>query len=156
MEWWEDEWRMRRPFGFFWRLGRTLRDLEDLFSRWGEFELEYGFGPFGMGRTDIYVKDRTLVIETELPGVRKEDIRVQVEGDKLIVSGEVHRSEEVREEDYIRMGRRYGAFRRVFPLPEEVEDPGKIKAKFENGVLRIEVPLRRPPERGGITDIPVE
>ncbi|NOX44414.1 MAG: Hsp20/alpha crystallin family protein [Caldiserica bacterium] len=152
MEWWdEEEWHLgwRRPFGFFMRLGRTLRDLEELFSRWEEF----GLGP---GRTDIYIKDRTLVIETELPGVRKEDIRVQVEGDKLIVSGEVHRAEEVREENYIRMGRRYGAFRRVFPLPEEVEDPGKIKARFENGVLRIEVPLRRPPERGGVTDIPVE
>ena len=154
MEWWEDEWRFRRPFGFFMRLGRTLRDLEELFSRWDEFG--YGFGPFGPGRTDIYVKDRTLVIETELPGVRKEDIRVQVEDDKLVVTGEVHRTEEVREENYIRMGRRYGAFRRVFPLPEEVEDPAKIKARFENGVLRIEVPLRRPPERGGVTDIPVE
>lgn len=151
MEWWEDEWRIGRPFGFFWRLGRTLRDLEDLFSRWGEFGFEYGPGP----GTDIYLKDRTLIIEMELPGVRKEDIRVRIEGDRLIVSGEVHRAEEVREEDYIRMGRRYGAFRRVFPLPEEVEDPTKVKARFENGVLRIEVPLRRPPE-GGATDIPVE
>ena len=64
MEWWEDEWRFRRPFGFFMRLGRTLRDLEELFSRWDEFG--YGFGPFGPGRTDIYVKDRTLVIELSL------------------------------------------------------------------------------------------
>ena len=151
MEWCHEEWRWRRPFWFFSRLGRMM---DEFFTNWEN--LGYELPPFGIGRTDIYVKDRTLVIETELPGVRKEDIRVQVEGDKLIVSGEVHRTEEVREEDYIRMGRRYGAFRRVFPLPEEVEDPGKIKAKFENGILRIEIPLRRPPERGGITDIPVE
>ncbi|MGY4707239.1 Hsp20/alpha crystallin family protein [Candidatus Bipolaricaulota sp. J31] len=151
MDWWHEEWRWRRPFWFFSRLGRMM---DEFFANWEN--LGYELPPFGLGRTDIYVKDRTLVIETELPGVRKEDIRVQVEGDKLIVSGEVHRTEEVREEDYIRMGRRYGAFRRVFPLPEEVEDPGKVKAKFENGILRIEIPLRRPPERGGITDIPVE
>ncbi len=156
MEWWEDELRWRGPFEAFWRLGKALRELEAFLSRWGEFGFEQGFGPFGPGRTDIYIKDRTLVIETELPGVKKEDIRVQVEDGKLIVTGEVHRSEEVREENYIRMGRSYGAFRRVFPLPEEVEDPRKIKARFENGVLRIEVPLERPPERGGVTDIPVE
>ncbi len=151
MGWWHEEWRRRRPFWFFSGLGRAL---EEFFSHWEDFG--YEFPPFGPGRTDIYVKDRTLVIETELPGVRKEDIRVQVEGDRLVVSGEVHRTEEVRDEDYIRMGRRYGAFRRVFPLPEEVDDPRRIKARFENGILRIEIPLRRPPERGGVTDIPVE
>jgi len=154
VEWWReehDEWRWRRPLWFFSRLGRMM---ENFFSHWEN--IGYEFLPFGPGRTDIYVKDRVLIIETELPGARREDIRVQVEGDKLIVSGEVHRTEEVQKEDYIRMGRRYGAFRRVFPLPEEVEDPSRIRAKFENGVLRIEIPLRRPPERGGVTDIPIE
>lgn len=149
MEWWIGEWR--GPFRFISRFGRLL---EDLLRDWEE--LGYESAPLGLGRTDVYFKDSLLVIETELPGVEKEDIRVQVEGDRIVVTGEVRRTEEVREEDYIRMGRRYGAFRRVFPLPEEVEDPGKVKARFRNGILRIEVPLRRRPERGGAFDVQIE
>ena len=59
-----------------------------------------------------------MVIETELPGARKEDIQVRVEDNRLVITGEVRRYKEVRDENYIRMGRRCGAFRRIFPLPE--------------------------------------
>jgi HSP20 family molecular chaperone IbpA len=54
------------------------------------------------------------------------------------------------------MGRQYGAFRRVFPLPEEVGDKKAIRAKFENGVLRVEVPLKRVPESEGFLEVKIE
>ncbi len=110
----------------------------------------------GFGHTDIYLKDKTLVIETELPGARKEDIQVRVEDNRLVISGEIRRYAEVRDEHYIRMGRHYGAFHRVFPLPEEVEDKRAIRAKFENGVLRVEIPLRRVPETEGVFDVRID
>jgi HSP20 family protein len=135
------------PFRLASRLSRLMDQLWE--------ELPFEFSPT-FGRSDVYVKDKTLVIETELPGARKEDIQVRVEGDCLVVSGEVKRSEEVREDNYLRLGRTYGAFRRTFPLPEEVEDKRKIKAKFENGVLRVEVPLKRAPESADSFDIKVE
>ncbi|MCD6320844.1 Hsp20/alpha crystallin family protein [Candidatus Bipolaricaulota bacterium] len=149
MEWWMEGWD--EPFRFMFRFGRAM---DDLMRRLEGLGLEVM--PFGIGRTDVYIKDHILVVETEIPGARKEDIRVQIEEDKLIISGEVRRSEEVRQEDYIRMGRRYGAFRQVIPLPEEVEDLSKVKARFENGVLRVEIPLKRPPRRGGAFDVHVE
>lgn len=140
----------RDPFRITARMGQLMDELLRDFSTF-DLDLTPSFG-----RSDVYFKDKTLVIETELPGARKEDVQVRVEGDRLIISGEVKRSEEVREDNYIRMGRTYGAFRRVFPVPEEVEDKKKIKAKFENGVLRVEIPLKRAPEAEGAFEVKVE
>ena len=140
----------RDPFRLTARMGRLMDELFGDFSAL-DFDLGSSFA-----RTDVYVKDKTLVIETELPGARKEDVQVRVEDDRLVISGEVKRSEEVREEGYIRMGRQYGAFRRTFPLPEDIEDKKKIRAKFENGVLRVEIPLKRVPEPEGTFEVKVE
>jgi len=140
----------RDPFRITARMGQLM---DELFRDFGSLDLDI---TSSFGRSDVYIKDKTLVIETELPGARKEDVQVRVEDDRLVISGEVKRSEEVREDNYIRMGRTYGAFRRVFPLPEEVEDKRKIKAKFQNGVLRVEIPLKRAPEAEGAFEVKVE
>jgi HSP20 family protein len=146
----------RDPFSITARMSRLM---DELFRDFIDFEdltdLDLDVFP-GFGRTDIYLKDKTLVIETELPGARKEDIQVRVEDNRLVITGEVRREEEVRDENYIRMGRRYGAFRRVFPLPEEVEDKKAIRAKFENGVLRVEIPLKRVPETEGAFEVKID
>jgi HSP20 family protein len=146
----------RDPFSLTARMSRLM---DELFRDFIDFEdltdLDLDVFP-GFGRTDIYLKDKTLVIETELPGARKEDIQVRVEDNRLVITGEVRRYEEVRDENYIRMGRRYGAFRRVFPLPEEVEDKKAVRAKFENGVLRVEIPLKRVPETEDVFEVKIE
>ena len=94
------------------------------------------------GRSDIYEKDHNLIIETELPGVKKEDVSIKVDKDILSISGEMKRNEEVKEENYFRMGRRYGNFQRTFPLPADIADKKKIKARFENGILKVMIPLK--------------
>jgi len=124
-----------------------------------EFFRDFGtFGWESLGQTDIYEdkKRGALVYEAELPGVRKEDIDLRVEDDRLIVSGEVKRDERIEEESYYRIGRRYGRFQRVFPLPEGVDDPKGIQAKFENGILRITVPLKESLKREKAVEIKVE
>jgi HSP20 family protein len=105
-----------------------------LFFDWTPFET--------FGRTDIYEKDGKLVYETELPGVKKGDVEIKVEDGRLVISGEVKRDERIERENYFRIGRHYGKFQRVFPLPEQADDPKKIKASFEDGILRVTVPLR--------------
>jgi len=95
-----------------------------------------------LGRSDIYEKDRNLVIETELPGVKKDDITLKVEDDTLCISGEMKRQDEVKKENYFRMGRRYGSFQRSFPLPTDIADKNAIKARFEDGILKVMIPLR--------------
>ena len=137
------------PFRLTSRLGRWI----DEFFR--DFEPSiFGFESFG--RTDIYEKDGKLVYETELPGVKKEDIDIRVEDGRLVITGEIKRTEEIAEENYYRMGRRYGRFQRVFPLPEEIDDPKKIQAKFEDGILKVIVPLKKPLREERAIEIEIE
>ncbi len=96
----------------------------------------------GFGRADVYEKDGKLIYETELPGMKKKDLEVKIHDDQLVVSGEVKRDESIDRENYFRMGRRYGRFQRAFPVPTENLETGKVKAQFEDGVLRVSIPLR--------------
>ena len=145
------------PFRLLEEIRRDFEELEErLFGDWFGFEFEREGRERGghrrrarplsraaLGATDIYEKDGKLVFETELPGVRKEDISVKVRDGHLIVTAEAKRTEEIEEEDYYYMGRHYGRIQRAFQLPEEaVDDPKKIEAHFENGVLRVTVPLK--------------
>lgn len=124
-----------------WREPLALsRRMERLFDDF--FSHDWPFEATTFGRTDIYEKDGQLVYETELPGVKREDVHIKVEDGRLIISGETKREERVEEENYFRMGRRYGKFQRTFPLPEEISDAKKIKAKFDDGILRVSVPLK--------------
>jgi HSP20 family protein len=94
------------------------------------------------GRTDVYEKDQHLLFETELPGVKKDEIAIKLEDDKLIISGEVKRNEEISRESYFRVGRRYGQFQRSFPLPADLIQRDGIKARFEDGILTISAPMK--------------
>jgi len=94
------------------------------------------------GRTDVYEKEKSLVFETELPGVKKDEISIKVEDDQLTISGEVKRNEEVDRESYFRLGRRYGRFQRCYPLPAELIEKDGIKATFEDGILVVTAPMK--------------
>lgn len=115
-------------------LSRHMDEMfNELFTDWPEAA--------SFGRTDIYEKDGTLLFETEMPGVKREDINIRVEEGHLIISGETKREEKIEEQNFFRMGRRYGKFQRSFPLPDEASDPRKIEAKFQDGILKVSVPL---------------
>ncbi len=141
----------KNPFSFLLTWGKDLEEFDRAFD---SFDWMWDWG--GLGHTDIYVKDKTLIVETELPGAQKEDVHVYVEDDRLVIKGEIKRTFEVREENYLRLGRRYGAFRRVIPLPGEVEDKKGIRARFRDGILRVEVPLRKAPGPEGGFEVPLE
>ena len=100
-----------------------------------------GSGSTSPRASDVYEKDQNLVFETELPGVNKDEIQVKVDDDQLVISGEVKRREEIDRENYFRIGRRYGRFQRSFPLPADMVKKDGIKARFENGILIVTVPL---------------
>ncbi|NPA28442.1 MAG: Hsp20/alpha crystallin family protein [Epsilonproteobacteria bacterium] len=81
-------------------------------------------------------KNDKYVIEIDLPGVRKEDINVTVEGDYLIVTAERKFQNEVKEDDYYLLESKFGKFYRAFYLSDEI-DRDSIEAKFEDGKLII-------------------
>ncbi len=88
---------------------------------------------------DIYDTQDTTVIKADLPGMKKEDITISIEGDVLTLTGERSHDDEVKKENYYRRERAYGMFKREFTLPSTV-DHEKITADFKDGVLKIEVP----------------
>jgi HSP20 family protein len=88
---------------------------------------------------DLYEKDDHFIIKAELPGINKEDIKVDLKDRVLTLSGERSYNNEVKEENYYRRERSFGKFQRAFTLPADV-DAEKIKAEFKDGVLQIEVP----------------
>ena len=88
---------------------------------------------------DLYEKDDHFIIKAELPGINKDDIKVDLKDQVLTLSGERNFDNEVKEENYYRRERSYGKFQRAFTLPADV-DSEKIKAEFKDGVLQIEVP----------------
>jgi HSP20 family protein len=141
----------RSPFLLESGLSRMIDEFFGDFDRVG-FDLAPSFG-----RTDVYERDKNLVFETELPGVKKEEIAIKVEDDRLTISGEVKRNEEVDRENYFRIGRRYGRFQRCFPLPAEFVDKGAIKARFQDGVLVVSAPMKQSiKEKEKPIEIPVE
>jgi HSP20 family protein len=126
----------RGPFLLESNLSRLLDEAFSDFHRIG-FDMSPSFG-----RTDVYETDKTLVFETELPGVKKEEIAIKVEDDQLVISGEVKRNEEVDRESYFRVGRRYGRFQRCFPLPVDLIQKDGIKATFDDGILKVTAPMK--------------
>lgn len=126
------------------RIFSLMDDLfEDFFSRspWNRFNL---------GQTDIYETDDSLWIETALPGLKREDIQVRIKDNQLIVRGTYSPERHVSDENYIYRGRPSGQFETAFPLPEQVGDVEKVEARFEDGILKIQVPLREPVLNKGV------
>ncbi len=88
---------------------------------------------------DIEETKDEILVKAELPGMRKEDVKIQINNDVLSITGERKREEETRDKTFHRIERAYGKFQRMIRLPAEV-DPAKVKATYENGVLTIKLP----------------
>ena len=89
---------------------------------------------------DVFEKDNRLVVKADLPGMKKEDVKVEVTDGHLAISGERKTEAEERKENFFRSEREYGSFYRTVPLPEGVK-LDDIKATFADGVLEVSVPL---------------
>ncbi len=90
---------------------------------------------------DIVEDAHAYLVTAELPGLKKEDVAIQLEDGVLSISGEKKQEAEVKEQTFHRMERRYGSFYRAVTLPAGV-DVEKVDARFEDGVLKIRVPKR--------------
>ena len=89
---------------------------------------------------EVFERDNQLVTKIDLPGMKKEEVKVEVTDGHLVISGERKSENEERRENVYRSERSYGSFYRAVPLPDGVklED---VKASFAAGVLEVTVPL---------------
>lgn len=91
-------------------------------------------------KVDVVTKDNKLVTRVDLPGMKKEDVTVEVADGMLTLSGERKKDTKEEKDNYFREEREYGSFCRTVPLPKGVK-ADDVKAIFTNGVLEVTVPL---------------
>jgi HSP20 family protein len=101
-------------------------------------------------RVDVAEKNGAYVVTGELPGVRKDDIRVSVDGAQVTLEAEVKQEKTTDEERVLHTERSYGKVSRVFTLPQEV-DESKVEARFQDGVLELKLPKKQAAARKQIT-----
>jgi HSP20 family protein len=124
------------PYRTFGNISKRMGDIMGDFEK--GFSIDYGnFAP----RVDIAEDEKNLYFHAELPGVKKEDVKVTINNDNvLLIKGEKKREDKFEEktEDkyFLKVERSFGTFTRSFSLPENVKTDS-INAKYDNGVLNI-------------------
>jgi HSP20 family protein len=90
---------------------------------------------------DIYEDEHKIVLKLEVPGLKQEDLDIQLENNTLTIKGERKFEKEEKEENFHRIERRYGSFFRSFTVPNTV-NTDSVKAGYDAGVLRVELEKR--------------
>jgi HSP20 family protein len=135
---------MRRSFSGptrwdpFEEIRRTQDRLNQLFEDFMPME-EWGGGKVFTPAVDIKEEEDKLVVTTDLPGINKEDVEINLKEDMLEISAKTGKEKETEEEGYLRRERAYTQFYRAVRLPTSVKEEGST-AKMESGVLTITLP----------------
>jgi len=117
---------------------RMSRLFEDMLPSTEKGEEELNAGTF-YPAVDIIEGDKEVNLRAELPGMKKEDVHVEVNDDTITLRGERKIEKEDKKQNYHRIERCYGNFNRSFTLPTNV-DCDKITARYEDGILEIIIP----------------
>ena len=121
-----------------------FNDVDDMFK--GLFvrpmRFDVDLAPQMQVKMDVTKADDTYTVKAELPGIKKEDIHVSIDGSEVTISGEARKeSEEKKGEEVIRSERYYGKVLRSFSLPHDI-DEAKAIAKYADGVLNLTLPMK--------------
>lgn len=126
-------WSGRDPFAAFWEpFGLTARSA-------GPFQAgRQGGGTLWAPQLETFQRGHEFVVRADLPGLKKNDVKIDITDDAITIEGERREEHEEDREGYYRSERSYGSFYRVVPLPEgAITD--SAKARFNNGVLEVVV-----------------
>ena len=125
-----------------WSPWRELEEMQRTLSRLlGEAAAPATEEGVWLPAVDIRETDDALIVEAELPGIERKDVKVDIKDGVLTISGERKYEKETEEENIHRMERVYGRFSRSFSLPNNV-DVDKVEAKLKNGVLTVRLPKK--------------
>lgn len=123
------------------RWEQPFREMDNFFRRYvADFDRDLrkqngGWSPVA----NISETDKEYLIKAELPEVKKEDIKVNVENGVITISGERKQEKEAKSENEIRVESFYGTFSRSFALPDNIDEEA-VSAESKDGVLRIRIP----------------
>jgi HSP20 family protein len=132
----------QNPFGL---LSSFRRDMDELFTRFfGDWERAgTPWAPMSASyvpQIESCVKDNTLLLKADLPGIDPKEVELTVEGNQLTIKGERKAEREGQDGNYFHREVRYGSFVRTFTIPEGVKAED-VHAVYRNGVLELSIPL---------------
>lgn len=120
----------------------TLQNrVNSLFQDYGRDQDEVTATTSFVPAVDVYEDEHKVTLKLEVPGINEEDLDIRVENNTLTVRGQRKFEKEEKEENFHRIERRYGSFARSFTLPSTL-DTENVQAKYESGVLRIDLAKR--------------
>jgi HSP20 family protein len=121
---------------------RMAEDMDRLFGNFG-----FGLQPAAWApQVETFRRGDQLVVRADLPGMKKDDVNVEVEDGVLTISGERCDEHEEKRDDSYRSERTYGQFYRAIPLPEGVNGD-QCDASFKDGVLEVTLPVPKETDR---------
>ncbi len=117
---------------------REFETIHDRIQRYFDDFTSHGlnFSDSFSPRIDISEEKNQIKVTAEIPGVKKENIKMTLQDNILTIEGEKKKESEQKEENWYRSERIFGSFKRSFTLPAEV-DSENVDAKFENGILSV-------------------
>ena len=155
----------------FWRFPRGMRPwfggdpFEEMERAWGSYQeyLDRAFAnlpdymkKFTLDITcDLADKGDRFVLTADLPGMEKEEVKVNVTDHRIEISAEHKESKEERKKDYLREERSHVRYERTLSVPEDVVD-SRVTAKMQNGVLTVELPKKTPTKVDNPVSVKVE
>jgi HSP20 family protein len=119
-------------------LDRMSRDFESMFESFFGSPQRMAYSGDFVPRIDVIEDKDKVTLQAELPGMKRDDIKVKFEDSVLTISGKSESRREDKDSRYVYSERRYGEFSRSFTLPDYV-DPEHIKADYKDGVLLVEM-----------------
>jgi HSP20 family protein len=153
--------RTATPFGF---MRRFAEDMERLFEDFQGVRVGSLFGreffPFTkefehvdwVPKVEVLKHNGDLTVRADLPGLKKDDVKVELTDEALTISGERKEKKEEKREDYYRSERSYGSFYRCIPLPEGVKTD-TARAEFRDGVLEVTMQAPKSETQGRVLEI---
>jgi len=150
----------------FTMMRRMAEDMDRLFENFGLGRTGFGLQPilgadFDRGvwpgisnleqaawtpQVETFRRGDKFIIRADLPGLNKDDVKVEIDDGVLAISGERREEHEEDRDDYYRSERTYGQFYRALPLPDGI-DENKVDASFKDGVLEVTIPAPKQEER---------
>ncbi len=137
------------PFAFMKRFGEEMDHLFEDFGIGSNLLVPVFRGQFGEGwapQVEMFERGNQLVVRADLPGLTKDDVKVELSNDAITIEGERKDEHQEKGEDFYRSERSYGTFYRKLPMPEGVKAEN-ANATFNNGVLEITMPAPKHTEQ---------
>lgn len=124
-----------------WSPMRELSSLHESIDRLFEENVPNLPSQNNLPTINVYEKGGKVIVEADVPGVKEEDLSIEVGENHLTLSGERKTTQEIKEKDYYRREASFGSFQRTIPLPTEV-DKNKAEAELKDGTLMIILPKK--------------